>query len=82
MNQNNHDKYRCNECNSDINISVETIISELHKQNHNLEVIVKDLPELIEILTDIKILLKDLKDAVNYYVAIIDEQRYKERYIY
>jgi uncharacterized protein (DUF433 family) len=82
MNQNNHDKYRCNECNSDIDISVETIVSELHRQNHNLEAIVKDLPELIEVLTEIKTLLKGLQDAANYYVSLIDEQRYKERYIY
>jgi uncharacterized protein (DUF433 family) len=82
MNQNNHDKYRCNECNSDIDISVETIVSELHKQNHNLEAIVKDLPELIEVLTEIKTLLKGLQDAANYYVSLIDEQRYKEQYIY
>jgi uncharacterized protein (DUF433 family) len=82
MNQNNHDKYRCNECNSDIDISVETIVSELHRQNHNLEAIVKDLPELVEVLTEIKTLLKGLQDAANYYVSLIDEQRYKERYIY
>jgi uncharacterized protein (DUF433 family) len=82
MNQNNHDKYRCNECNSDIDISVETIVSELHKQNHNLEAIVKDLPELIEVLTEIKTLLKGIQDAANYYVSLVDEQRYKERYIY
>jgi uncharacterized protein (DUF433 family) len=82
MNQNNHDKYRCNECNSDIDISVETIVSELHKQNHNLEAIVKDLPDLVEVLTEIKTLLKGLQDAANYYVSLVDEQRYKERYIY